>query len=297
MFFGIYFVGIGGVGCWVIEEFLSMVLENLFDKFGLRFIVFVIDVGDDDFFKVCIFVIRFLEECIQVEMVVFDMVLLEELQEVVGKYVDFFKFEYFMYYLNFGLILWLFLGKLIWVEDGLMIWVGLKVLYGQVYYDVDRLMQKVLKWFVVSVEKIGGNLIVCIVFGLVGGIGSGIVMDLVCYFFLVQFGCWVFVMGFGIVLYFDEVIFDKLMWLYVVFFELDVFCDEIKNVGIMFLCGDLFKNLFIVGFMIIFQFVNVSVLEVWEEVSKWFVKFIFECCGVNVWEVFRLFNWVVVFFM
>ncbi|MDG3580482.1 tubulin-like doman-containing protein [Rhizobium sp. YJ-22] len=290
--FGIHLVGIGGAGCRVIEEFLSTAPENLLDKPGSRFTALAIDVGDDDLLKVRTSATRFPEERTQVETVALDMASSEELQEVVGKYADFLKLEYPMYHPNPGSTSWLPSGKSIRAEDGSMTRAGSKALYGQAYYDADRPMQKALKRFVASVEKTGGNSIVCIVFGLVGGTGSGIAMDLARHLSSVQFGRRVLVTGLGIAPHPDEVTPDKLTRLHAVFSELDVLCDETKNAGITLSCGDLFKNPFTAGFMIIPQPANVSVSEAREEVSKRLAKLIFERRGANVWEALRLLNWV-----
>lgn len=290
--FGIHLVGVGGAGARVIEQFLSSAPADLLDKEGSRFTALAVDIGDQDLGKVREAATRFSQDRTQIETVSLELPSMHELQTSIENYADFLKLEYPMYHPNPGSTKWLPPEMPIRAKDGSISRAVSKAVYGRAYYDQGRPMQKALKRFASSVEKTGGDSIVCIVFGLAGGTGSGIAMDLARHLSSIHFGRRVLVTGVGIAPHPDEITSDKLTRVHTVFSELDVLCDETKNKGVTLSCGDLFKNPFTAGFIVIPQAANVSAEEAREEVGKRLATILMERRGANIWEALRLLNWV-----
>lgn len=290
--FGIHLVGVGGAGSSVIEEFLKSAPADLLDKEGSRFTALAVDIGDGNLEKVRAAASRFPEGRSQIETASLELPVMDELQSSIANYADFLKLEYPLYHPNEGSTSWLPSDVPLRAKDGSVHRAVSKAVYGRAYYDDGRPMQKALKRFAASVEKTGGDSIVCIVFGLAGGTGSGIAMDLARHLSSLHFGRRVLVTGVGIAPHPDEVSVEKLARLHTVFSELDVLCDETKNKGITLSCGDLFKNPFTAGFMLIPQSANVGPEEARQEVSTRLANILTERRGANLWETLRLLNWV-----
>ena len=71
-------------------------------------------------------------------------------------------------------------------------------MYGRAYYDGDRPAAEAIKRFTNGVDRDAGESLVCVLFGLGGGTGSGIAVDVARHISNVRFGRRILVVGIGI---------------------------------------------------------------------------------------------------
>lgn len=289
--FGIHLVGVGGAGARVIEAFLSAAPVDLLDPPGSRLTVLAIDTDRNSLDRMQALAERLPTDRSQIETFLLDMPPMEDMQASIARYVDFLKLEYPLYHPNPDSAAWLPPETPLRNADGTVPRAVSKAAYGRAYYDGDRPMHKALKRFAASVEATGGDPLVCIVFGLGGGTGSGIALDLARHLSSGLFGRRVLVSGVGIAPHSSEgpALGGRL---HAVFAELDVLCDETKNKGVTLSCGDLFKNPFTAGFILVPQSPDLPADEARAVADQRLAGLFAERRGANLWEALRLLNWV-----
>lgn len=290
--FGIHLVGVGKEGSRVVESFLRETPKDLLDVPGSRFTGLVVDIGDENLSKVRSAVGKFPAKKSQVETVALDLPEMEDLQDTLKRYPEFLKLEYPLYHENLDSTAWLPPETLLRDNDGTIPRAVAKAVYGRAYYDGDRPMLAALRRFASSVEETGGDSIVCIVFGLGDSSGSGIAMDLARHVSSRMFGRRMLVTGIGIAPHPEEMTPSSSSQLHTVLSELDVLCDETKNKKIEVSCGDLYKNPFTAGFVVVPQIKKMSAEQSCEEVYRRLSMLFTERQGANLWEALRLLNWV-----
>jgi hypothetical protein len=157
-------------------------------------------------------------------------------------------------------------------------------------------MLSALRRFARSVEATAGDAVVCIVFGLGGGTGSGIALDLARHLSNGLFGRRVLVTGIGIAPCDRDAPQHIGAHLFPVMNELDCLGDQDKNRGVTMPCGDLFKNPFTAGFLMVPQQHVCTTTKTLEEthlrVNQEIASLLTLRNGANLWEVLRLLNWV-----
>lgn len=291
--YGIHLVGIGGAGIRVVEQVLGSAPVDLLEPEGSRLTVLTVDIDDDDAMEgIRSLRSRFDADRAQIETISLEMPTLEDLQSSISRYVDFLKLEYPFYHPNPDSTAWLPPEAAEPGSDGSTPRAVAKAVYGRAYYDGDRPMHKALKRFAASVQSTPGDSVVCIVFGLGGGTGSGIAMDLARHLSSGLLGRRVLVTGVGIAPHPNEDAATRGARLKTVFSELDVLCDETKNQGVTQSCGELFKNPFTAGFIVVPQSGNLEVDRARKDVNQRLASVFVERRGANLWEALRLLNWV-----
>lgn len=290
--FGVHLVGIGGAGANVVESVLRAAPADLLEPEGSRLTALAVDIGDEALVRVRALASQLPSDRAQIETVSLDLPNMEELQKSLHRYIDFLKLEYPLYHPNPDSLAWLPENTPLHDPDGSISRAVSKAVYGRAYYDGDRPMLQALKRFATSVEATGGDSIVCIVFGLGGGTGSSIAMDLARHLSSGRFGRRVLVAGVGIAPHEQEHSAAQGARLHTVFSELDVLCDETKNKGVTLSCGDLFRNPFTAGFIVMPQPRGVSVGQARELVDQRLSSLFLERRGANLWEALRLLNWI-----
>lgn len=290
--YGVHLVGVGAAGACVIQSVLRDAPADLLAPGGSRLTALAVDISDEDLASVRSLGEKLPADRAQVETVALDIPSMDELQSSLARYVDFLKLEYPLYHPNSDSTAWLSPETPICDADGSTPRAVAKAAYGRAYYDGDRPMFKALKRFARSVEATGGDSIVCIIFGLGGGTGSGIALDLARHLSSGQFGRRVLVTGIGIAPHPHEGSAAQGARLHTVFSELDVLCDDTKNKGVTVSCGDLFKNPFTAGFVVVPQPASLAVEQAREAVDKRLASLFLDRRGANLWEALRLLNWV-----
>ncbi len=289
--YGIHLVGIGGTGVQVVERFLSEAPKDLLDVPGSRLSALAVDIGDADLEGVRRAAKRFGANNAHIETIALPLPSRQELDDSLARYSEFLKLEYPLYHPNPDSNEWLppkICGR---DESGSVPRSLAKAVYGRAFYDNDRPMLQALRRFARSVDKTGGETLVCIVFGLAGGTGSAIAMDLSRHLSAGQFGRRVLVTGIGVEPHAQEVN-DKGAVVHTVLSELDVLCDETKNSGITMACGEQYRNPFTAGFIAVPQPPNRSQEDARDLIDGQIASLLTQRRGANLWEALRLLNWV-----
>lgn len=290
--FGVHLIGVGGAGARVVEQFLRDAPADLLDVPGSRLTALAVDIGEQDLGAVRALAGHFDSGRAQVEALSLALPEAGMLQQTLSSYRDFLKLEYPMYHPNPDAGAWL-PAQAATAQVGEPLSRALaKAAYGRAYYHGDRPMASALKRFARSVEATRGDAVVCLVFGLAGGTGSGIALDLARHLSNGVFGRRILVTGIGIAPHADEALADGGAALFPVLAELDALCDEGKNRGVTLSCGDLYKNPFTAGFVVVPQPSGADVAPTRAAVNAELATLLQHRRGANLWEALRLLNWV-----
>ena len=184
----IHIIGIGKAGA----EFIAQTIEQAPDDFlsddRQRFTALAVDIGDRDLESVRAVADSLPSDKAQVRTLALEVPSRDELFGSLGRYREYLKLEYPRYDWNPNYEPWL--------PDAISIPTAgehcpraiAKAIYGKAYYEGDRPLDRELELFVNSVDATTCQSIVCVVFGLGGGTGSGMVMDLARHLTNVKFG-------------------------------------------------------------------------------------------------------------
>jgi len=290
--FGVHLIAVGQAGAGVVQTFLDNAPADLLDPPGSRLTVLSVDIGDDDLKPLIASATKLTSDRSQVEIMPVELPPMEDLQASITRYIDFLKLEYPLYHPNPDSLAWLPADAPLRDADGSIQRAVAKAAYGRVFYDGDRPMHRALKRFASSVEATGGDSVVAIVFGLGESVGSGIALDLARHLSSSIFGRRILMTGVGIAPHPSDSATARGARLHAVFSELDVLCDETKNKGVTPSCGDLFKNPFTAGFIIVPQPADMEPHEARKSVEQQLSSLFAERRGANLWEALRLLNWV-----
>ncbi|MEM5370726.1 tubulin-like doman-containing protein [Paraburkholderia azotifigens] len=294
--YGIHMIGVGGAGAHVIEQVLRDVPDDLLQVEGSRFSALAVDIGDHDLEGIRALAARLPASRAQVESIALDVPTSQDLLASLQRYRDFLKLEYPLYHWNPDYEPWLPPETAVPKAGEPMPRAVAKAIYGKAYYDGVRPMFSALRRFARSVEATEGDAVVCIVFGLGGGTGSGIALDLARHLSNGLFGRRVLVTGIGIAPCDRDTPQHVGAHLFPVMNELDCLGDQDKNRGITMPCGDLFKNPFTAGFLMVPQqhvcAAATTLEETHRRVNQEIASLLTLRHGANLWEVLRLLNWV-----
>jgi hypothetical protein len=284
-------VGIGKAGAGTIAELLRSLKPNASKLFALA-----IDIGDTDLAELRLLAASMPTERAEITIAPLDVpkrgVLIDGLQQ----YPEFLKLEYPLYRWNSSREPWLTPTIDLPKAGSHINRAVAKAIYGLAYYGGSRELEGVLRRFAASVDAVKSQAAVAVVFGIGGGTGSGIAVDLTRHLSNRLFGRRVLVAGIGIGPCDGDPPEQKGGHLFPVFNELDCLVDERKNSGVVTTCGELFRNPFTAGFIMIPQQhmwectrnlaatqargnQEVATLLTWRD-------------GASLWEILRLLNWV-----
>ncbi len=290
--FGVHVIGVGGAGARVVEQFLRDAPSDLLEVNGSRLTALVVDIGEKDLAGVRACAGKFSPEKSHVEVVSLDLPTREQLSDTLSRYCSFLKLEYPLYHMNADSQAWLPPQAGMAQGSASTPRAIAKAVYGRAYYDGERPLHAALRRFAGSVEATGGDTLVCVVFGLGGGTGSGIALDLTRHLSAGLFGRRVLVTGIGILPHEHDVLPDHGASLFTTLAELDVLCDEAKNRGVTQSCGDLYKHPFTAGFIAVPQPGGQSLEATRRLVNRELAALLLQRRGANLWEALRLLNWV-----
>jgi hypothetical protein len=283
-------IGIGKSGAEAIAEIL-----RTREAGSPRTTALAIDIGDQDLGP-----LRKLAEDIsadqaEVTIVSLDVPRLDDLLATLGQYGEFLRLEYPQYRWR---------EQPSWLDISTPLPAGgshfpravAKAIYGHAQYRAPRLPERALRAFAAGVDAERSQAAVAIIFGLGGGTGSGIAVDLARHLSNRLFGRRVLVAGIGIAPCAGDAPEHSGGSLFPVFNELDVLNDETKNRGVTISCGELFRNPFTAGFILVPQqhiFAKTGDLEATHRwIDREIATLISGRGGANLWELLRLLNWV-----
>ena len=294
--YGVHVVGVGAAGARVVEQMLRDAPDDLLDTPGSRLTALVIDIGDDALAGVRSLASKFPAERSQIETMSLPMPSADSLAQTLKSYRSFLELEYPLIQGSAAFQPWLDDTVVIPAAGQPVPRALAKAIYGQAYYDGDRPMAAALRRFAASTNATQGDAVVCIVFGLGGGTGSGIAVDLARHLSSGQFGRRVLVTGVAIAPCEGDAPVHRGGQVFCALNELDSLCDEGQNQGVVQACGELYKNPFTAGFLVVpqqpsFALTN-DLAATHARVDAEIAALLTRRHGANLWEVLRLLNWV-----
>lgn len=294
--YGVHVIGVGGAGIGVVEHLLEEAPDDLLANDGARLSVLAVDIGDDTLAGVRALAPRFDAERSQIETLALalpDAASLAALQQRLRGHLE---LEYPMLQGSAAFPPWIDETLVVPNPGEPVPRAVAKAVYAESYYEADRPMVAALRRFAQSTNATRGDAVVCIVFGLGGGTGSGIALDLARHVSTGVFGRRVLVMGIGIAPCEGDAPEHRSGALFPVLNELDCLCDEGQNGGVVQAMGELYKNPFTAGFLIVPQAATyrrtTDLQATHARVDHEIAALLTRRHGANLWEVLRLLNWV-----
>ena len=219
----------------------------------------------------------------------------QPLAGVLQGYPDFLRLEYPFHAWGPGYEPWLSHADL---AAGRLTRAVAKAVYGAAYYAGARTLEHTLRAFAAKVEAVQGQAqaVVPIVFGLGDSTGTGIVVDLARHLSTKMFGRRVLVAGIGIAPCPGDPAEAQGSPLFAVMNELDCLNDEAKSAGVVASCGELYRNPFTAGFIL------VPTAHVWaathdlaathRRANQEVAALLTSKGGTGLLETLRLLNWI-----
>jgi len=297
--YGVHVIGVGGAGTKVVEQMLRDAPADLLATSGSRLSALAIDIGDtgqETLAGVQSLASKFATERAHIETLSLALPTADALAQTFKNYRSHLELEYPMLQGNAEFQPWLAESLALPAAGEPVPRALAKTIYGRAYYEADRPMAAALKRFARSTNATQGDAVVCIVFGIGGGTGSGIALDLARHLSTGLFGRRVLVMGIGIAPCEGDAPVHRGGSVFAALNELDSLCDEGQNRGVVQACGELYKNPFTAGFLLVPQqpaFVQMRDLNAAHAcVDHEIAALLTARHGANLWEVLRLLNWV-----
>ena len=299
--YSVHVVGLGTAGCHAVKQMLADAPDDLLSNGGARLTALTIDIlnageGQDGADALASLAARFPQGRAQVESLVLDVPAADVLLDSLERYREFLQLE----------------SPLTRWDPDYQPWVGeeamcpapgmpvsravAKAVYGRAYYDGERPAAVALRRFAASLDAAPGDAVVCIVFGMGGSVGSGMAVDVARHLSNVILGRRVLVTGIGIAPCEGDAAEHTGAQLFPLLNEIDCLGDEDKNRGVVLSCGDLFKNPFTAGFLLVPQqpawAATGSLAAAQARVRREITSLLTLRNGANLWEMLRLLNWV-----
>ena len=283
-------VGVGQCGAEAVAEMLRQLEPG-----GQKFHALVVDIGGRDLAGLRALVGTIPAERAEVTIVELDPPEHQALHHALRDYPQFLALEYPLYAWGAAFQSWL-PARVSSPSNGHLERAVAKAVYGVAYYSGMRPMHRALRAFSDRVEASRAQVVIAVVFGLGGGTGSGIAVDLARHLSSSLLGRRALVAGIGIAPCSGDLPEHGTARLFPVLNELDCLGDESKNSGIVASCGELFRNPFTAGFIVVPQ------SPVWdatrdlgrthERVDQEIALLLTARGGLNLYETLRLLNWV-----
>lgn len=289
--FNVHLVGIGKAGAATVANVLKSLQPSDRPMSAL-----VVDVGDADLADVRQAAAALPPGRADVEVIALERVASDELQDTFRNYELNLKLEYPLFPWKLDGNGWLpDDGALTTAEGGLRRSYA-KALYGRSYYDGDRTMAAAIRRFGDRIEAEQAQSIVCVAFGAGGGTGSGMAVDLARHLTNVALGRRALVVGLGILPCAGDLPQHRGAGLFAALNELDCLGDEAKNNGVVTSCGELFRNPFTAGLLLVPQqhvwTATGDLEETHRRVNAEVTSLLTARQGANLMETLRMLNWV-----
>lgn len=272
----IHAVGLGKTGAQMIDAMLRTgEIEDMLDDPRARFTALAVDIGDADMLQLRQYADSFDErlrerniptERAQVRTVSLPVPSAEQLRDSLSRYPQHLDQEFPVFDYQPGFDSWLpedlhlpsadkrYISQLEQPsEDEHFPRAVAKAIYGAAYYDGDRILDKELTAFARSIDATKLPSLVLVFFGIGGGTGSGMVVDLARHLTSVKLGRRIPVIGVGLLPCSGDPAYQRGASMYTTLNDLDCLLDENKNQRITSIWGDLYKNPFNGGFLVLPQ--------------------------------------------
>jgi hypothetical protein len=296
--FSLHVVGLGGAGAGIVRTLLEKRPAGFLDDPTTRFTALAVDIGHDtDLAGVRAAAGDLPADRAQVRTVEMPIPTSDELNTALNRYREFLKMEYPRYYWNPNYEPWL-PGDLQMPAAGEHFPRAVaKAIYGSEYYQ-NREIAAELDAFAQSVMASEATPIVVVAFGLGGGVGSGIVVELARHLSTIKLGRRPWVVGIGILPADADPAELGDGALFPVINELDCMIDTEKNNGVMAVWGDLYKNPFTGGFFAVpqndVQRLTGDLVATHDYVDEGLASFLARDDSVHLYETLKALNWLAV---
>ena len=255
-------IGIGRTGMVYIEALLRTGdIEDLLTDSRATFAAMVVDIGDQDMGVVTDYANSFKKRLesrgIPIERFQFQAIALpvppkDEFFEGMNRTREFLKLEYPRYYWNPNFESYVPHKYEMPKAGNHFPRAVAKGIYANAYYAGERPMDVALRKFVDQVEKATLPSMVMVCFGMAGGVGSGIVVDLARHLSNVKLGRRIPVIGVGQLSHSgDDPSYHNNATQYTTLNDLDCMLDDDKNAGVTAVWGDLYRSPFTGGFFVV----------------------------------------------
>lgn len=255
-------VGIGRTGAAYVEALLRTgEIEDHLQDPRATFAALVIDIGEQDMGLAQDYAASFTKRLesrgIPTDRFLFQAVPLpvpskEEFFEGMNRTREFLKLEFPRYYWNPNFESYVPKSYVMPAAGQHFPRVVAKAIYANAYYAEERPLDQALRTFVAQIEKAGLPSMVTVCFSLAGGTGSGMVVDLARHLSNVKLGRRIPVVGVGQLPHSgDPATYRDAPGLYTALNEIDCMLDEDKNAGVIAVWGDLYRNPFTGGFLVV----------------------------------------------
>ena len=258
----IHAIGIGRTGLAYIEALLRTgEIEDLLADPRATFAAMIVDIGDQDMGVVTDYAHSFKKRLesrgIPTDRFQFQAIALpvperDEFFEGMNRTREFLKLEYPRYYWNPNFESYVPHKYKLPEAGNHFPRAVAKGIYANAYYAGDRPMDTALRNFVDQIEKATLPSIVLVAFGMAGGTGSGIVVDLARHLSNVKLGRRIPVIGVGQLSHSgDDSSTHNNATQYTTLNDLDCMLDDDKNAGVTAVWGDLYRSPFTGGFFVV----------------------------------------------
>lgn len=292
----VHVVGVGKAGADFIAQMIQQAPEDFLEDSRKRFTALAVDIGHQSLAQVQELAETLPSDRAQVRTLALNVPRRDELFSSLRRYREYLKLEYPRYYWNPNYEPWL-PDTIDLPQAGEPFPRAIaKAIYGTAYYEGERLMDRELALFTESVDATTCQSIVCVVFALGDGTGSGIVVDLARHLSNVKFGRRALVLGIGIAPCEGDPACERDGSLFPTINELDCMLDQEKNQGVVQVWGDLYRNPFTAGFLVVPQKsvwqATADLAATKQQINTELASFLTRNQGLDVYETLRLLNWV-----
>ncbi len=258
----IHAIGIGRTGMTYIEALLRTgEIEDLLADQRATFAAMIVDIGDQDMGVVTDYANSFKKRLesrgipsdrFQFQAIALPVPERDEFFEGMNRTREFLKLEYPRYYWNPNFESYVPHKYKLPEAGNHFPRAVAKAIYANAYYAGERPMDIALRKFVDQVEKATLPSIVLVAFGMAGGTGSGMVVDLARHLSNVKLGRRIPVIGIGQLSHSgDDPSIHNNATQYTTLNDLDCMLDDDKNAGVTAVWGDLYRSPFTGGFFVV----------------------------------------------
>ena len=251
--FSLHVLGIGKAGAGVIRTLLgNPMLANYLKDTGSKFTALTVDIGTQDLQGIEAEANKLPSDRVQVRARALEVPDRDDLFATLYRYREFLKKEHPRYYWNPNYDPWI-PPDYPFPAPGESFSRGLaKAIYGKAYY-ADGILDKDLTEFAESVRNSEGVPLVFVVFGLSGGTGSGMVVDLARHLSFSKLSRLVPVTGISVYPCAGDPPEKRGAVLFPIINEYDIFVDSTKNPGVQAIWGDFYDVPFTGGTLMVSQ--------------------------------------------
>lgn len=292
--FSLHVVGLGRTGAAVLAQLVEDRAAGTHGDHQADFTALAVDIGEQDLLRVREAAGRLAPGLGEVRAVALPRPTRDSLLGSLNRYREFLKMEYPRYYWNPNYEPWL-PSDIEIPESGHFPRALAKAVYGSEYYQ-DREVTRALEEFADRVLAAEATPIVCVVFAMAGGAGSGIVVELARHLSSIKLGRRPWVVGIGVMPCQGDP--DGTMdgSLFPVINELDCMIDTDKNKGVMAVWGDLYKNPFTGGFFLVDQdevfALTHDLAATHRYLDAGLASFLARDGSVHLYETLKMLNWL-----